>query len=1059
MSIILALIVGTLPLAQAAPLPHLNTLENGLLSPARIAMAPDRSILVTDPEAGKVIRFDASGAHTGSWSMPDGPLGIAVHPDGRVFVSMRDAPGVAIFDADFQLIGSLGADDPAVTFVQPTDVDIATDTGRIYVVDADGDRIYGFEPDGSLALLLGTRGHLPGAYLYPSAIAVDEARGRLIVADHDMYRMQVFTTGGVFLFQFGGRLETPTTGSGLTPRPQGLDVSGDGHIYVSDALMSTVRVFDSAGNDLGVVATYGLTPGTLRNPCDLALTAENDKLYVANVGNGCVEVFATSDVGVAAASTPTQPPPGTGGATRLTQGVRNGPHLVADRLNFCQPCHGITGQPGNSPGTPEGQAALCASCHNAGGRALNTFVHSHNMADPYGTNAGADGKGSSHAWDVPAVGDQEEWSRPGYPMSAYLGPNDTIKCSTCHNQHDTETHTPYLRISNDGDALCKSCHDARVKGIGEPGSHPVGILYPAGEDAYPHAADVAPLLIKEGQVECMTCHDVHDANSGGANDGAGDGMLLRQANDETLCTACHTEHAIHYTESGWQPTCSDCHDVHDVGSENNDLIARSIEGVQVAFTAPASTTEGPFDYIHGQNTPASYDGVCEACHTATSYHRNSPDGDHDHYTDLPCTACHIHSGGFAPMENYCYLCHGEPPNGQETPNRTGSHDVHFTAAHGPHVEECETCHKPQEADTHDNGVVNFASGVDANGDGRFDLDETDVCNECHSPGGTYDGVHDPIIGAKANWYTGVYVDNLLPEEKANWCLGCHDTGDAIVHEVAAPTVAGDSMSWGYNIAGHGVFHVLCTECHDSTMAHSDGIATSFSARFPLMPGGGFDDDREAYNNGYRLKRFDGQWALTIPRPLGDYDPGMFRLCFDCHDEGALMGVPANYEQFPPVPEYLQRPAGVAVTNHRNESEWGFDIIEDPVNSHWRHIAPDLLMWDVDHNGQYIDSCGSCVMCHNPHGTQHHEGGATIAMTKADLGIGYGVYDDGETLWEYGYLGSSEWLSAGGDLFCRSCHLEHGQGEDPPSTEEHARYYRQQLNLWGDDCWACHDPEE
>jgi len=34
--------------------------------------------------------------------------------------------------------------------------------------------------------------------------------------------------------------------------------------------------------------------------------------------------------------------------------------------------------------------------------------------------------------------------------------------------------------------------------------------------------------------------------------------------------------------------------------------------------------------------------------------------------------------------------------------------------------------------------------------------KTRVCDPCHSPGGPYDGVNDPVIGAKANWEDGVY---------------------------------------------------------------------------------------------------------------------------------------------------------------------------------------------------------------------------------------------------------------------------------------------------------------
>ena len=110
----------------------------------------------------------------------------------------------------------------------------------------------------------------------------------------------------------------------------------------------------------------------------------------------------------------------------------------------------------------------------------------------------------------------------------------------------------------------------------------------------------------------------------------------------------------------------------------------------------------------------------------------------------------------------------------------------------------------------------------------------------------------------------------------------------------------------------------------------ESVAKTFSERFPLRPGAEprspeeLELDREAYVNGYRLRRIDGERALEIPRDTAAYTADDFRLCFECHDEIKLLGVPSNYDQFPwPIPPRLQLQPGVAQTNYRNESEWGF----------------------------------------------------------------------------------------------------------------------------------------
>ncbi len=664
-----AVIVGLMSVGQMEPLPHLGSLAEQLRGPARLSIAPDDSVFVSDPLARRIARFDASGILTNTWPVPEGPIGVAVHPDGRLFVSLRDVPKVAVYDRAFSLLGYLGDDEPLVSFVGPTDIDIAADTGRIYVVDAEGDRIYGFEGDGSLALILGSRGIWPGEFIYPSAITVDEPHNRIIIADHDKSRLQVFTTAGVFLQQFGDRLKSIGIYllEGWMPRPLGLTVDAEGLIYLTDALMGTVRVFDPNGTELGKVVEYGYEPGKLRIPCDLEVSNDGFRLYVVSSGSSRVEVYDLTGAGIAGQAVPL-PVEGFGASesrklTTATSGAGHdighetllaetalaaeiyldGPHLVEDRPHICKPCHRINGQPGGTGGTMEGQIVLCMSCHSSGGRALRAVVHERDLADPFGTNdAARDGHGRSHAWGVSGVNSTADSGGPTLEGMS-LDANGNIKCCTCHYQHDTTYGPSYLQVSNDGDAMCKDCHAERDRGLGDGGSHPVGHPYPAGEGEFPPPDELQPLFVKDGKVECMTCHAPHGADSGGVNDGDGDGMLLRTANDETLCGSCHTRKAIHAVCDEWEPTCQECHDVHDVENDNAALIAREIDGTPVTFSGS--------DFIHSNNDPPTYDGICEVCHTTTAWHRNSPEGDHTHNVadGFPCTFCHSHQRGHCPL--------------------------------------------------------------------------------------------------------------------------------------------------------------------------------------------------------------------------------------------------------------------------------------------------------------------------------------------------------------------------------------------------------------------------
>ncbi|MCP4589355.1 MAG: hypothetical protein GY842_01290, partial [bacterium] len=481
---------------------------------------------------------------------------------------------------------------------------------------------------------------------------------------------------------------------------------------------------------------------------------------------------------------------------------------------------------------------------------LHTALRSLDLADPYATNPAApDGSGSSHAWGVAAVNASADsvGPLPGGEMERYLK-GGLIKCATCHDQHNSDVGYPLLRVSNAGDAMCKECHAARAEGLGELGTHPVGFAYPGATGEFPDASSSGLPPLKDAKVECATCHAPHFADSGGANAGAGDGMLLRGANDGTFCQTCHTEHPNHEVRGGWQPTCTDCHDVHDPSSANLALVARMINTTGIVFQDNDLGSNAVSDFIHSNHASVSYDGVCEVCHTGTSYHRNSPAGNHDHYADSLCTDCHPHSEGFKPGAGACTSCHGQPPDGDVSPNLAGAHATHMMSTNGPQIGDCFECHAPLAAGVHNNTVASFASGVDANSNGDIELSETDVCDACHSPDGPFDGVAE----GKANWTVGAAVS----------CEGCHDTGTSTIQGVTAPPVAGNNTTWGYFATGHGRNGALgCAACHDTTTTHFDGVARTYafdSAYYGPAQSG------VAYAAGYRLREVGGEVPLMIP---------------------------------------------------------------------------------------------------------------------------------------------------------------------------------------------------
>lgn len=46
-----------------------------------------------------------------------------------------------------------------------------------------------------------------------------------------------------------------------------------------------------------------------------------------------------------------------------------------------------------------------------------------------------------------------------YDMDSTTGAQDVMWCSTCHDVHNPDKGTPFLNMTNDGSAMCLTCHD------------------------------------------------------------------------------------------------------------------------------------------------------------------------------------------------------------------------------------------------------------------------------------------------------------------------------------------------------------------------------------------------------------------------------------------------------------------------------------------------------------------------------------------------------------------------------------------------------------------------
>ncbi|MFC2116097.1 hypothetical protein ACFLTU_06460 [Bacteroidota bacterium] len=347
-------------------------------------------------------------------------------------------------------------------------------------------------------------------------------------------------------------------------------------------------------------------------------------------------------------------------------------------LYGCNACHITHSSLGGSLTNTFGNSNLCLSCHVSSGAASTKPFTNANKAIP-GTS------GNSHSWDAPSVNATYETVLTTDPDMVLRIDAGNITCSTCHDQHNSNLNINYTRISNAGDFMCKDCHAPRNVGryTDNPslnkGSHPVGLDYTGTGDF--ESAPTGSAILIGGKVECSSCHQTHYASTT-------DGTLLRQTNDDALCTSCHTL-SMHNGMS-----CSDCHQTHNTNKANIYMIRDSI------VTPTSGTKPVVFDTLTGPNSFADgdviYDGICEVCHDAAydatplAHFLNDGTGSDQNHTSqgagIPmqnCTRCHPHNANFAPQG--CDECHTKAfPNWGTTDN------------HATHTNKypygCSTCH-------------------------------------------------------------------------------------------------------------------------------------------------------------------------------------------------------------------------------------------------------------------------------------------------------------------------------------------------------------------------------
>ena len=201
------------------------------------------NVWVVDCGLHQVLKYGASAAGQVDFSRPTLSLGVPLQP---------------------------GSD--SKHFCKPTDVAIKED-GSFFVSDGYCNaRVIYYSATGKQLNVWGTFGRGPGQFNLPHALAWDETRAELYVADRMNSRVQVFSAAGAFLRELGGRKKGWGLAFGLA---LGQGTEGGPLLYVSTVNPSAVFVVDGVTGE--AVASFD-TPrhpkGGALMPHDLGVTSK-----------------------------------------------------------------------------------------------------------------------------------------------------------------------------------------------------------------------------------------------------------------------------------------------------------------------------------------------------------------------------------------------------------------------------------------------------------------------------------------------------------------------------------------------------------------------------------------------------------------------------------------------------------------------------------------------------------------------------------------------------------------------------------------------------------------
>lgn len=234
-------------------------------------------IFVFDENLGQLAYWDRAEEFTNF----NTPVGIAVGPDGQIFVTDADLGLVARLDHQGKPLQPIGKG----LLSRPTGLAYEPNSKRLYVTDTPAHQVKVFDLDGRLLSTIGTFGEGPAGLNYPTHLALRD--GLLYVSDTLNARIQVFSTvDGHHVRQIGKR----GLFVGDQVRPKGVATDSEHNVYVVESNHDYLLIYNRLGEFLMAIGGVGSGIGNFYLPAGVWVDAKN-RIFVADMLNSRVAVY------------------------------------------------------------------------------------------------------------------------------------------------------------------------------------------------------------------------------------------------------------------------------------------------------------------------------------------------------------------------------------------------------------------------------------------------------------------------------------------------------------------------------------------------------------------------------------------------------------------------------------------------------------------------------------------------------------------------------------------------------------------------------------------------